>query len=88
MIELKNVSLSFGDIKALDGVSLDICKGDVIVMVSDGTCALRDDPIVDALKRFDGGSAQTLAESILRSTRKNLQKNKEDDSTVLAIVVE
>lgn len=63
-------------------------KGDVIVMVSDGTCALRDDPIVDALKRFDGGSAQTLAESILRSSRKNLQKNKEDDSTVLAIVVE
>lgn len=63
-------------------------KGDTIVLVSDGTCALCDDPIVDALRRFDGGSAQTLAQSILRASRKNNAKNKEDDSTVLTIVVE
>lgn len=63
-------------------------KGDAIVLVSDGTCALRDTPIVDALRKFDGGSAQTLAQTILHAGRKNAQKNKEDDSTVLAIVVE
>ena len=39
-------------------------------------------------RHFDPEALQTLAESILRSSRKNLQKNKEDDSTVLAIVVE
>ena len=63
-------------------------KGDTFVLVSDGTCAIRDDPITRTLTEFDGGSAQTLAEKILSRSRTAAPKNRADDSTVLAIVLE
>ena len=63
-------------------------RGDVVVLVSDGTCAMRDDHILQALKAFRGGSAQKLAEEILARSHKAYGKKRADDSTVLAVVVE
>lgn len=63
-------------------------KGDVIVLVSDGACALHDEHILAALSDFGGGSAQKLAEDILSRSRKAYGKTRADDSTVLAVVVE
>lgn len=64
-----------------------IHAGDVLVLVSDGTCALHDDHIVEALTAFRGGSAQKLAEDVLARAQTTNQ-NRADDSTVLAVVVE
>ena len=61
--------------------------GDALVLVSDGTCSLRDDHILHALTAFQGGSAQKLAEEILARSRA-ANRNRADDSTVLAVVVE
>jgi stage II sporulation protein E len=61
--------------------------GDVIVLVSDGTCGMRDDHVVEALAAFRGGSAQRLAEDVLARARA-ANKMHADDSTVLAVVAE
>ena len=61
--------------------------GDVIVLVSDGTCGMRDDHIVRALTAFRGGSAQKLAEDILAHSHA-AGKKRADDSTVLVVVAE
>ena len=61
--------------------------GDVIVLVSDGTCGMRDDHVVAALTAFRGGSAQRLAEDVLARARA-ANKMHADDSTVLAVVAE
>ena len=64
-----------------------LCAGDVFVLVSDGTCAMRDDHITRALAEFRGGSAKKLAEDILARSP-DADKAGADDSTVLAVVVE
>ena len=61
--------------------------GDVLVLVSDGTCGMRDDHIVEALTAFRGGSAQKLAEEILARSRA-ANKSPADDSTVLVVAAE
>ena len=61
--------------------------GDVFLMVSDGTCGMRDDHILGALTAFRGGSAQKLAEDILERAQE-ANRTRADDSTVLAVVVE
>ena len=71
----------------LDGISFAkeetvLSKGDVVLMVSDGTCAVSDRHIIKTLSSFKGGSAQELAEKVLKASGK-----KTDDSTVLAIVL-
>lgn len=63
-------------------------SGDVFVLVSDGVCAMRDDHILAALAGFRGGSAQKLAEEILRLSNRAYGKKRPDDATVLAVVVE
>ena len=63
-------------------------KGDVLLLVSDGTCTMQDLTIRFALGKFDGGSANALAESVLhRAVAENAAPHA-DDATVLAIVVE
>ena len=61
--------------------------GDVIVLVSDGTCGMHDAHIVEALTAFRGGSAQKLAEEILARSQ-TANQNRADDSTVLVVVAE
>lgn len=63
-------------------------KGDVFVLVSDGTCAMQDAHILKSLSDFDGNSAQTLADKILSAGRQKQGTQKQDDASVLAIVVE
>lgn len=63
-------------------------KGDVVVLVSDGTCALEDGYITKSLLTFNGKSAQNLAEKILLASRKTGGSFRADDSTVMTIVVE
>ncbi|MBQ7541695.1 MAG: SpoIIE family protein phosphatase [Clostridia bacterium] len=63
-------------------------KGDVFVLVSDGTCALRDKHILDALRAFRGDSAQKLAEAILAGAQNASRPARTDDATVLAVVAE
>ncbi len=58
-----------------------LSKGDAVIMISDGACAMRDDHIIKSLSEFNGTSAQELAEKVLKASGK-----KTDDSTVLAVV--
>ena len=61
--------------------------GDAFLLVSDGTCCMRDDHILHALTAFRGGSAQKLADDVLARSCE-INRNRADDSTVLAVVVE
>ena len=63
-------------------------KGDALLLVSDGTCGTQDLPIRFTLGKFDGGSAKTLAETILQRALSAGEDVPADDATVLAIVVE
>ncbi len=58
-----------------------LSSGDAVIMVSDGACSLKDGHIMKILSEFKGGSAQSLAERVLKASGQ-----KSDDSTVLAIV--
>ena len=63
-------------------------KGDVLVLASDGVCGLHDVSVRYVLGKFDGGSANTLAEAILRRASEDEPSLRPDDATVLAVVVE
>lgn len=63
-------------------------KGDVLVLVTDGVCAAQDLAIRFSLGRFGGGSANELAETILRRAVSPDAPQHTDDATVLAVVVE
>ncbi len=62
-------------------------KGDVLLLASDGACAMRDAPITEALCGFDGGSAQALARRICDAAAPG-ELAAADDRTALVIVVE
>ena len=62
-------------------------KGDVLLLASDGACAMRDAPITETLCGFDGGSAQTLARRICDAAAPG-EFAAADDRTALVIVVE
>ena len=84
--KVSRVEMPSMPIGILDGVSFAkketvLSKGDAVIMVSDGACAMKDGHIMKALSEFSGGSAQELAEKVLKSSGK-----KTDDSTVLAVV--
>ena len=62
-------------------------KGDVILLASDGACAMRDKAITETLCGFDGGSAQALARRICDAAAPG-DLAAADDRTALVIVVE
>ena len=74
IVQIKNISKSFGDVKAIDDISLDVEKGEVIVIIgpsgSGKSTLLR---CINALERIDSGQI-IVDNTIIDSEARNIHK--------------
>ena len=82
-------SLPIGIIRGIrfDNQSTIICRGDVVVMVSDGATSTGMDWILDKLKTIYKKDAEYIAQDILNFAKQREDKKHSDDITVIAIKV-
>lgn len=74
IVQIKNISKSFGDVNAIDDISLDVEKGEVIVIIgpsgSGKSTLLR---CINALERIDSGQI-IIDDTVLDSEARNIYK--------------
>lgn len=73
-----------GEVK-VRGAELRLSRGDIVVMGSDGLCALKDSQIEDILRKSEGLSPEKLAKTLGEKAAEADGAGADDDITVLVI---
>src|ERR1700756_1671449 len=81
LLEVENLVKHFGDVRAVDGVSLALSPGETLALVGEsgcgkstlGRCVLRLIEPTAGRVRFDGRDVTTLGERDLRALRRHAQ---------------
>lgn len=71
-----------------DEAKIQVQAGDVILMMSDGATSEGTDWICAELEAWSSGDAQSLAQHIATCARRRRRDRREDDITVLALILE
>ncbi len=87
-VEMGSLPLGILGTVRVRGAELRLSRGDVVVMGSDGLCALSDNQIESILRKNADKTPQQLAELLGESAAKSDSKAAEDDITVVVIQME